>query len=556
MPEPPHADTPHLHPGRPSAVQREIASLGSLRLPADILDAAVRRLQTVALLYAAVFFFAAIVPNAACVLIARVDPEAVCHPTYFTTLRLIGPPVVSILLGVTVFAVVRWSDVPAGIKLNLGLAFEVLGSVGIAAAEYQGVIAGVRYVGMENLGDVGSFGLSWVSAWVMLFTVVVPAPPRRALLAAALSVSAVPIVFAIFMALGINTVTLGGFEFFFALIFPYVLIVGMAWVAARVVYRLGAEVRRARELGSYRLVEQLGVGGMGEVWRAEHRLLARPAAVKLIRSDALGAPHVEQRRVHLQRFEREAQATASMRCPHTVELYDFGVAEDGTFYYVMELLDGFDFDTLVRQFGPLPAERVVHLLRQACHSLGEAHASGLIHRDIKPANIYTCRYGRETDWVKVLDFGMVKRSAEPAERDAKLTAENVVGGTPAYMAPEQVVGESVDGRADLYALGCVGYWLVTGDHIFTGRSPMETMLQHVHATPVPPSQRSELAIPPALEETIMACLAKDRADRPQTADALTALLAAVPLARPWTVERAAAWWDAHRPRTPATAAAG
>ena len=555
MPEPPHADTPHLQPGRASAAQREIASLGSLRLPADILDAAVRRIQTVALLYAGVFFFAAIVPNAACVLIARLKPEAVCPPTYFTTLRLIGPPVVSILLGVAVFAVVRWGRLGPATKLNLGLLFEVLGSLGIAAAEYQGVISGVRYVGMENLGDVGSFGLSWVSAWVMLFTVVVPAPPRRALLAAALSVSAVPIVFGVFMALGINTVTLSPFEFFFTLIFPYILVVVMAWVAARVVYRLGAEVRRARELGSYRLVEQLGVGGMGEVWRAEHRLLARPAAVKLVRSDALGAT-LEQRRVHLQRFEREAQATAAMRCPHTVELYDFGVAEDGTFYYVMELLDGFDLDTLVRQFGPLPAERVVHVLRQACHSLGEAHEIGLIHRDIKPANIYACRYGRETDWVKVLDFGMVKRSADHTDRDPKLTAENAVGGTPAYMAPEQVMGDAVDGRADLYALGCVGYWLVTGEHVFAGRSPMETMMQHVHATPVPPSQRSELAIPPTLEEMILACLAKDRADRPPTADALAALLAAVPLAQPWTAERAAAWWDAHRPRTPVAAAAG
>lgn len=288
---------------------------------------------------------------------------------------------------------------------------------------------------------------------------------------------------------------------------------------------------------------------MGEVWRAEHRLLARPAAVKLIRPEVLGPVDPTQRRVNLQRFEREAQATASMRCPHTVELYDFGVADDGTFYYVMELLNGLDLETLVRRHGPLEAARTVYLLRQLCHSLGEAHDIGLIHRDIKPANVYVCRFGRETDWIKVLDFGMVKRRGETGDSDPKLTADNLVGGTPAYMSPEQALGDAVDGRSDLYSLGCVAYWMLTGHQVFEGRSPLETMMQHVHQAPVPPSRRTELLIPQDLEAVIMACLAKAPEHRPQTADALTSQLQAIHIEPAWTAERATRWWDTHHPRT-------
>src|SRR5262249_35542916 len=184
--------------------------------------------------------------------------------------------------------------------------------------------------------------------------------------------------------------------------------VGFAYVGARVIYGLGREVAVAREMGSYRLEEKIGQGGMGEVWRARHRMLARPAAIKLIHP-ALAADGRLGRFADLRRrFEREAQVTASLRSPHTVGLYDFGVANDGSFYYVMELLDGLDADTLVKRFGPLPAERVVHVLRQICHSLSEADSRGLVHRDIKPANIFLCRYGEEHDFVKVLDFGLAK----------------------------------------------------------------------------------------------------------------------------------------------------
>jgi len=541
------AETPRLRPERSDAAGREIDSLASVQLPADLLEASVRRLGTVALIYASVFFLAGPFPNLVCRVVALFDPRAACQPDYFTSPRMLGPPVLSILGGLAMYVLVRRRGLASSMLLRIGLAFEVLASYGIALSEYQGVISPVRYAGIEPVPDAGGFGLSWVAVWVMLFAVVVPTSPRRTLGAAALSVSAVPVAFGLYTALGINTVPLGPIEFFFALVFPYILIAVMAWLASRIVYGLGREIRRAREVGSYRLVERLGVGGMGEVWRAQHRLLARPAAVKLIRPEALGEDDPGQRRVSLERFEREAQATAALRSPHTVGLYDFGVADDGTFYYVMELLEGYDLDALVRRFGPLPPERVVHLLRQACHSLGEAHQVGLVHRDVKPSNLYACRLGRESDWVKILDFGMVKRRSENADRDPKLTSEHALGGTPAWMAPEQAVGGPVDGRSDLYALGCVGYWLLTGAPVFEGNTAVEVLTRHVREEPLPPGRRAELAIPPELDSAVLSCLAKRPDDRPSSADALDAALASVPLATPWTAERAREWWELHGP---------
>jgi len=249
-----HDEHPELRKRRPTTAEQEITTRTSLRLPSDLLEASVRRLRIVALLYATVFFLAAIFPNVVCVLGSRLNPNVVCAASYFTTFRLIGPPVLSMALGFSVYGIIRWSALPPAAKLHVGLLFEILGSIGIAVAEYQGIISAIKYVGMENIAGEGGFGLSWVSVWVLFFTVVVPSPPRRALLAATLSVCAVPIAFTVFSRTGITTVTLSPYGFFFALIFPYVLVVGMAFIAARVVYQLGTEVRRARELGSYRLV--------------------------------------------------------------------------------------------------------------------------------------------------------------------------------------------------------------------------------------------------------------------------------------------------------------
>ena len=246
-------------------------------------------------------------------------------------------------------------------------------------------------------------------------------------------------------------------------------------------------------VGSYSLIERLGSGGMGEVWLARHQLLARPAAVKIVREAAVG---VGERMAHAlrQRFAREAQATAELQSPHTVQLFDFGVTETGSFYYVMERLRGMDLQRMVERHGPLPPERAVFLLKQACRSLSEAHALGLVHRDIKPANLFVCRLGSEYDFLKVLDFGVVSRQAR--ESMAPITVAGMVLGTPAFLAPELVSGQgSFDGRADIYALGCVAFWLLTGRPPFEAGDAMSLLMHHSKTTPLPPSTLSEEAIP-------------------------------------------------------------
>ena len=278
-------------------------------------------------------------------------------------------------------------------------------------------------------------------------------------------------------------------------------------------------------------------------------MLARPAAIKLIRPPADGRGVTDELQ---RRFEQEAQAIARLRSPHTVELFDFGVADNGAFYYVMELLEGLDTDALVRRFGPLPPARTIHVLRQVCHSLAEAQACGLVHRDIKPANIFLCRYGEDHDFVKVLDFGLVKTLDTRVERPAAgLTAENVVQGTPAFIAPEQALGGSdVDSRADIYATGCVAYWLLTGQHVFTADTPMGIIMHHAHSRPRPPSARTDHPVPAPLERLILACLEKAPADRPQTARELSLSLAQMEDGG-WTETDARDWWATHGPNQPA-----
>jgi serine/threonine-protein kinase len=325
----------------------------------------------------------------------------------------------------------------------------------------------------------------------------------------------------------------------------------LSTVASATIYGLRKQVKEAMDVGQYTLEEKLGSGGMGEVWRARHRMLIRPAAVKLIRPRQAGL----EPEVLLRRFEREARATSLLRSPHTVQLYDFGLSDDGTLYYVMELLDGLDFDTLVERFGPVPPERAVHLLLQVCSSLADAHANGLVHRDIKPATLVVSRVGRAWDFVKVLDFGLVKLAGASAEGDAagvKLTADGSASGTPAFMAPEIALGEPGDDhRVDIYSLGCVAYWLLTGKLVFDESTAMKVMFAHAHTPPPPPSSRVEVPIPPALEALVLACLEKDPAKRPQTAVELEARLAELGLASAWTRERAEKWWRTHVPEASA-----
>ena len=333
-----------------------------------------------------------------------------------------------------------------------------------------------------------------VVPWTMFFTVLVPARPREALIALVISNAFVPLLYLQQVHIGAAPALSVG-QFLPIFVLPYAANTVLAYVAARVVHSLGVEVRRAHDLGSYRLDVLLGRGGMGEVWRASHRMLARPAAIKLIRRDTL-ARDPALAATAVDRFEREAQVIASLQSPHTVALYDFGVTDDGSLFYVMELLEGVNLETLVRKFGPLPPERVVYLLRQACSSLAEAHHRGLVHRDIKPANIYLCHRGMEHDVVKVLDFGIVKKAVtdnEPAAR--ALTTANDIAGTPDFMAPEIAMGAAnIDGRADIYALGCVAFWLLTGRPVFEEATPMAAIIAHVEISryrrALPPSSKS------------------------------------------------------------------
>jgi serine/threonine-protein kinase len=254
----------------------------------------------------------------------------------------------------------------------------------------------------------------------------------------------------------------------------------------------------------------------------------------------------------LKRFEREARATAALSSPHTIQVFDFGITRDGTFYYVMELLTGRDLESLVREFGPLPPHRVLYLLRQVCHSLADAHARGLVHRDIKPANIYVCRMGLEYDFAKVLDFGLVKIQASSSrgqDIQTLATRENTTPGTPAYMAPEVILGDAdVDRRADVYSLGCVTYFLLTGELVFDADSSMKMLMQHLHAQPVPPSERTELSVPRELDELVLACLQKDPRHRPQDAGELYQMACRLHIRDEWGSDEAKRWWRAHLPQ--------
>jgi DNA-binding NtrC family response regulator len=291
-------------------------------------------------------------------------------------------------------------------------------------------------------------------------------------------------------------------------------------------------------LGLYRLMEKLGEGGMGEVWRARHQLLARPCAVKLIKPELLGESN---REAATERFRLEARTISRLSSPNTVRLYDFGVTETGSFYFVMELLTGMDLASLVQRFGPLPPERVVYVLRQASRSLGEAHAIGVLHRDIKPQNLHLCRLGLDFDVVKVLDFGLVKSLREDT---TQLTVAGALTGTPAYMPPERVLGAPADERSDLYSLGCVAYWMLTGRPVFTGE-PMAVMIHHARTTPSPPSPVDGTPIPSRLEQIVMSCLEKMPENRPASAVELWRELGEVTVTTPWTLERAESWWREH-----------
>jgi eukaryotic-like serine/threonine-protein kinase len=386
---------------------------------------------------------------------------------------------------------------------------------------------------------------SWIALLILIFAMIAPSVPRQMLAASLIAASFDPLAYFIVWLVGGPAPTAVRA---LILCWPSYACAFVVVVPAKVLHRISRRLKEAQELGSYHLIERLGHGGMGEVWRAEHRLLARDAAIKLVRPELLGARNDEEAQHTLRRFEREAQATAALNSPHTIQVFDFGITQEGTFYYVMELLAGRDLETLIREFGPLPASRTVYLLRQVCHSLADAHARGLVHRDIKPANIYVCRMGLDYDFAKVLDFGLVKIRKRSNAADSLVTMDQGTTGTPAYMAPECILGDvDVDRRADVYALGCVAYFVLTGSLVFEADSSMKMLMQHLHAEPIRPSERSELPIPRELDDLIMACLQKDPALRPQNAGELLNLAYGCECTDAWGQQEARRWWQAHLP---------
>jgi serine/threonine-protein kinase len=320
----------------------------------------------------------------------------------------------------------------------------------------------------------------------------------------------------------------------------------LATLTARFVSRLRFEAAGAAHLGPYELDKKLGEGGMGEVWLARHRLLKRRAAVKLIRPRYLDSSSRDEA---VRRFHREAMATAALESPHTVRLFDFGVIDDETFFYVMEFLEGLDLSELVKVDGPQPPARVIEIMVQACESLAEAHARGLVHRDIKPANVMICRQGLRDDVVKVLDFGVVTLRPELiGDPESALTDVGAVIGTPAFMAPEAVTQDN-DPRSDVYSLGCVAYWLLTGRKVFDYASPVLQAAAHQEEPPTPPSAHSD-GVPRDLEAVVMDCLRKDPDQRPQGAATLARRLADCADHGTWDRDRSHAWWSRHASRPP------
>jgi tRNA A-37 threonylcarbamoyl transferase component Bud32 len=496
------------------------------RLPADLLNDQVRRLEIFALVSGGLWAMGLLMD-------AVIFPLSIGAESPNTAALVIEAG--AVLVAATIYAWVHFSGGTAEAKSDIGMWLMLLNSAGIALLETWA---------SEPRLMLGH--LSWTAVVILLSAMILPSTPRKMLVYALASASMGPF--------GVWLAHLRGLDVpsplnTFLMYMPCYSCAVAAVVPARMMQRLGRSLKEARDLGSYELQERLGEGGMGEVWRARHRLLARPAAIKLIRPEMLAAGNEAESRKTLRRFEHEAQATAALTSPHTIRLFDFGVTDEGSFYYVMELLAGRDMASLVAEFGPLPSARVLFLLRQVCHSLEEAHSQGLVHRDVKPANIFVCHMGLEYDVVKVLDFGLVQFTGpEPAQDlTQSLAALEGVVGTPAFMAPEVIVGKTVDHRADIYALGCVAYYLLTGQQVFQGSSQMQALIDHVNTVPAPPSERAPARVPRSVDALVLACLEKDPDKRPSDARAILEAIATCEGSEGWSNAQAAAWWRAHLP---------
>ena len=442
------------------------------------------------------------------------------------------------LMSGALFAVQQNGWVKKETLLDLGLVFQVYISFAIAMLETS-----------RPWKEDVVLGYSAVAIWITICGLMLPNAPLKSALGAFVSALMWPTAY--FLNLWMHSMDPLPLNRLAVWILPnFIMAVWMVILNKRM-FQMEVPHERAEELGSYRLDYLIGKGGMGEVWRARHKMLARDAAIKLIRADVLAGVNARQENVMRKRFEREARATASLRSPHTVALFDFGRTQDNTFYYVMELLDGIELQTLVERYGPLPAGRVVKILMEASESLEEAHRAGLVHRDIKPRNLILAKMGLRYDFTKVLDFGLVKTNM--VQDSSMVTLDGVATGTPAYLSPEIALGEAkIDGRADLYSLGCVAYFLLTGQLVFNESTPTALALAHVQKLVPPMRERTELPIPAGLETIVMQLLEKKPEDRLRSAQELQRRLVGIASEIvEFTQEDAANWWQTNLPETAA-----
>ena len=506
-------------PRHAGAAETDDAPGRSRDFPLQLLDQGARRLAVLAALVVAYVIATQILQRMAQPGIVPILDDPINRLAALST----------VLMAAGLIALHHYHVVTSRTLLSIGMVFEIAVAFSMAMVETSRPFDPTAPV----------LGVSAVGPWILM---VGAAIPRRPAVRAALACAAAttwPIAYAI-----------NGLRFDFTTaswpqtsIWPFMnyLFAATAYVVGRWTYGVTSAVgssEATRHLGSYQLLEPIGEGGMGEVWRASHKMLARPAAIKLVKFDA-GREELFERRFH-----REANAIAGLQSPHTVYLYDFGKTPEGRLYYVMELLDGISLQTLLTRFGPQPPPRIVAILRQMCRSLGEAHQKGIVHRDLKPSNVMICQVAQAYDFVKVLDFGLAKPFGTPDM--LQLTVEGATLGTPEYMAPEVARGGPVDPRADLYALGCIAYVLLTGTLVFTDSNPVAVALKHMQTPPEPPSRRTNRFVPADLERVILRCLEKDPGARPAAAGEVERMLAACDVA-PWSEDDAAAWWNAHLP---------
>jgi serine/threonine-protein kinase len=433
------------------------------------------------------------------------------------------------LISLSMALAARKEGIRRSTMMDLAFTYQVL---------FCGIISLAEAINTRQVGD-SVWGVSWVCVAMVVFPAALPYRRFPMILAAVMSALSGPVMYVIASPIQQKPMNLSDA---LSMYIPNFITLGIAIATILYVSTWARRLERARQMGSYRLVSQIGVGGMGEVWKAEHESLARPAAIKLIHTGQHGT---NPRGANLEsRFYREAQATAALTSAHTVTVYDYGTTRDGNQYYVMELLEGITLQDAVSRYGPMLSERVTHMLIQICHSLAEAHESRLIHRDIKPANVFLCQKGKEYDFVKVLDFGLVKPRED---QHTQLTLGSEVLGTPAYAAPESVKGNTYDERSDIYSLGCVAYFLLSGQALFNSDNPIDLIFKHVNEEPVPIKERAALPVHAGLSSLVMRCIEKDPVARPQHCDELLKALEEIATDIPWTRQSARDWWQRYIP---------